>query len=75
MMVRTGGMDSCAAEEELAASATIQLPGDSGTVALVQICCMPLSCLPALICVADDGAYRWHGLLCSFGIKPLASTP
>jgi hypothetical protein len=34
MMVRTGGMDSCAAEEELAASASaaIQLPGDSGIV-------------------------------------------
>ena len=72
-MVRTDGIDSCAAEGELAASARTQLSDGSGPLTLVQICWLPLSFLPVVICVADDGAYRWHRLLCSFGTKPLAS--
>ena len=53
-MVRTDGIDSCAAEGELAASARIQLSDGSGPLALVQICWLPLSFLPVVICVADD---------------------
>jgi hypothetical protein len=36
------------------------------TLSIASACdWLPLSLLPVVICVADDGAYRWHGLLCS----------